>query len=348
MALNTQNSEFDAELGHTPLTRAVQRLFQPIARMLVRRGIGGNSTVEMIKRAYVAATIDVLKERKHPITRSRLMLFTGFPGREIEGIQNALAGSVDVEPSKFDQITRLLTAWHLDSRYSLSMMGTPRELRIGPAGNEPTFTSLVRECAPTLDRDELLEELVRIGAVTVDDETKRARLVARAYVPEPYSATNTERLGRMVRNFTETLESNFQTEKPEDRRVDRHVGADFPISLEDEIEFRKLARSEGQALLESLDRWLQQRAPVAENGRRVGLVVFQYIEGAGQGESQETPVKATDKHQLAPSAEVVGPYFMGAVEQKAVEERRDEGQRASDGDTDDGVIDVLDYRGPKK
>jgi hypothetical protein len=350
VALNTQNSEFDPELGHTPLTRAVQWLFQPLARMLMRKGVGGNSTVEMCKRAYVAATIDVLKERGLPVTRARLEIFTGFPGRVIDSITQALNDSVDVEPSKFDSVTHLLTTWHLDDRYALQFMATPRELKItGPAG-EYTFTTLAKECAPTVDPDELLEELMRIGAVTVDGDKNTARLIARAYLPEPYSPEQTERLGRMVRNFATTLESNFQTEDPNERRLDRHVMADFAISREDEAEFANVAREAGQAFLETLDSWLQKRKQVRENGRRVGVNVFYYIEVDESVHAGDEGTGSHQKDEKADSSDVYGPYFMGVLEPPIVEGRSDgrlEKNRDDDADDDD-VIDVLDYRGPKK
>lgn len=345
MGLNNQNNAFEAELDQSPLPRAVEVLFEPIARMLVRQGIGGNSAVEIVKRAYVAATMSVLKERKQPITDARLKIFTGFAGREVERIRAQLESAAPVEPSKFDQVTKLLTTWHLDSRYSLQFGGTPRELKISGARDEYTFGSLAEECAPAHNPSELLKELVALGAVQLSEDTKRVRPVARAYLPEPLSRAATERLGRMVRNFTETLDCNFQTQEPDKRRVDRHVSADFAISPEAENEFRLVARKEGQALLESLDSWLLQQEPADENGRRVGVVIFQYIEGAGR---DGTSFKEKEKDVVRESAtsaspEVVGPYFMGPVEEPS----KVEPPKNSDG-ADEGVIDVLNYRGPKK
>jgi hypothetical protein len=347
MALNNQNTVSANELDRSPLPRAVEALLEPIARMLVRQGIGGNSTIEIVKRAYVAATINVLKERQQPITTARLKIFSGFPEREVERLRTELESAAPVEPSRFDQVTKLLTTWHLDDRYSLQFGGTPRELRIRDPRDEFTFTSLAEECAPTLDPDELLKELVALGAVQLSEDTKRARPVARAYLPEPLSRTATERLGRMVRNFTQTLDWNFQTEEPEDRRVDRHVSADFAISADAENEFRLRARKEGQALLESLDSWLQQQQPTVENGRRVGVVVFQYLEqnvesAASDRASGDKQAVARDA-SIAGSPQVVGPYFMGSVEKPAKEEPTE----SQDG-ADEGVIDVLNYRGPKK
>ena len=80
MGLDNQNKAFDAELDQSPLPRAIEVLLEPIARMLVRQGIGGNSAVEIVKRAYVRATINVLQERKQPITPARLKIFHRLPG----------------------------------------------------------------------------------------------------------------------------------------------------------------------------------------------------------------------------------------------------------------------------
>jgi hypothetical protein len=342
MGLNNQNSALDADLDKSPLPRAIEVLLEPIARMLVRQGIGGNSAVEIIKRAYVAATINVLKEREQPITAARLRIFTGFPEREVERLRGQLESGPPVEPSTLDQVTRLLTTWHLDDRYSLQFGGTPRELKISGARDEYTFATLAKECAPTLDPTELLKELADLGSVQLSEDSKRVRPLARAYLPEPLSRAATERLGRMVRNFTETLDCNFQTVDAESRRVDRHVSADFAITPEAENEFRLKARKEGQALLESLDSWLQQQKPTEENGKRVGVVVFQYVENASlEGLQQKVDVVREDLARTG--TQVVGPYFMGPLDSSAKEKPTE-----NSGDADEGVIDVLNYRGPKK
>jgi Family of unknown function (DUF6502) len=343
MGLNNQNSALNVELDKSPLPRAVEVLLEPLARMLVRQGIGGNSAVEIIKRAYVAATINVLKERKQPITAARLKIFTGFPEREVERLRGQLESGPPVEPSALDQVTRLLTTWHLDDRYSLQFGGTPRELKITAARDEYTFASLARECAPTLNASELLKELVDLGAVQLSEDSKRVRPLSRAYLPEPLSRAATERLGRMVRNFTETLDCNFQTQDPESRRVDRHVSADFAVSEEAEDEFRLRARKEGQALLESLDSWLQQQKPTAENGKRVGVVIFQYVENASLEGLQGRDGAVSREDLTGTGAQVVGPYFMGQLENPTKQESKE-----IPGDADEGVIDVLNYRGPKK
>jgi hypothetical protein len=246
--------------------------------MLVRRGIGFGTVVELVKRAFLAGAADVVQEQGFPVTAGRLQMHTGLPRAEVERIRRALESSVDLSESRFFKVTRLLTTWHLDRRYALPFVDTPRDLPIEVSGSGESFFGLVRECAPGVDPGELLEELVRIGAMRIHPDTGRAHLLARAYIPEPYEVTDSERFGRMLGQYALTLDINSRRKSSELGRFDRHVNADFAISEEDEAEFHQKCRELGQKLLETLDQWLSSRSRVAENGRRVGLAVFHFVE----------------------------------------------------------------------
>jgi hypothetical protein len=246
--------------------------------MLVRQGIGARSTLELIKRAYVSATIDVLKERGLPITTARLSVFTGLTSTEIERITGSAAKTDDTVPNSLTDLAALLTAWHEDSRYAFTLAGTPYELDYDVASGKPSFTALAREFAPGHAPGVLLQELIRGGAARINPETNRIQAVARAFITEPYSRASVKRLETLLRNLTETLYANFQTPEAEARRFDRNVIADFAIDQDAEEAFRTTVRKSAQPFLESLDKWLQEQPPATENGRRVGVAVFGFVE----------------------------------------------------------------------
>ena len=127
--------------------------------------------MESIHRAYVEAATEYFAERQWPVTSPRLAVFTGLTRHPVEQVQADLSQSTEIEPSKFNQITRLLTTWHLDSRYVMPMLGEPRDLPFSAGPRELSFRSLVRECAPYLDAQELLDELLRLGAITIHSES---------------------------------------------------------------------------------------------------------------------------------------------------------------------------------
>lgn len=326
MSLTNPLVDQAVELERAALPQAAAALFQPIARMLVRRGIGAKSTMDLIKRAYVAATIEVLKERNFPITTPRVQLFSGLPAREIDKIRESLEQPGPPEPSVIDQIGLVLMTWHTDLRYVLPFTGAPAELSLDDDPQHPTFNGLVSECASSLNASLLLEELIRVGAVQYFPDTNRVRALSRVYIPEAYTPSSAERLGRMVRNFTTTIDANFETPSREERRFDRHVIADFSVSAECEEEFRKTVRTEGQALLESLDKWLQQQKPAPETTRRVGVVLFQFVEN-------DTESPAT-KLETKPATGSDAGVTLNSDQSKPREDLE--------------VIDVLTYGGPKK
>jgi hypothetical protein len=254
--------------------------------------------MESIYRAYVVATAEYFKERRWPVTTARLAVFTGLPRSHVERIQADLSDSIEVEPSKFDQVTRLLTTWHLDPRYVMPMLGEPRDLPLSAGPRDVSFQSLARECAPYLDPRELLDELIHVGAVAeraepVEEDGKSeaermkfVRVLHRAFVPEPYDADAIERLGRIFAALAETLDTNFSQKGTSAERFERHVNADFAISAEDEAAFSALVRTLGQKFLEQLDAWLAARRRSSENGRRVGVELFHFVE-TGISESPE-------------------------------------------------------------
>ena len=278
MAHNNQNTQPNAPTDADALADAIESLFQPLARMLVRQGIGARSTLELVKRAYVSATIDVLKERELPITPARLSVFTGLTAREIDNIAGATSRAGDSRPNSLTDLAALLTAWHEDSRYAFTLAGTPYELDYDVSSGKPSFCALVREFAPGCEPGELLQELIHGGSARINPETNRIQAVSRAFISQPYSQASVKRLERLLRNFTDTLYANFQTPEAAARRFDRNVIADFAIDGEAEEAFRVAVHTHAQPFLESLDKWLQEQPPATENGRRVGVAVFGFLE----------------------------------------------------------------------
>jgi hypothetical protein len=278
VAHTIQNVESGSPTEADALAEAIESLFQPLARMLVRQGIGARSTLELVKRAYVSATIDVLKERGLPTTTARLSVFTGLTVREIEHITGSPGKTSDPRPNPLTSLAAVLSAWHEDSRYAFTLAGTPYELDYDASSGKPSFVALAREFAPGQEPKELLQELIRGGAVRINPETNRIQAMSRAFIAAPYSRASSKHFEGLLRNYTETLYRNAQTPDAASRYVDRNVIADFAIDAEAEEAFRMVVRATAQPFLESLDKWLQEQSPAPENGRRVGVAIFGFLE----------------------------------------------------------------------
>lgn len=280
MPRNNQNVELQdtAAANSAALADSVQSMFRPIARMLARRGVGARTTTEIAKRAYVAATVDVLRERGLPVTTARLSVFTGLTHSEVDRIQSIEAGPPQSQHETNTVLPALLSAWHEDPRYAIPFTGAPFELDFDGPSNRPTFTELVREVAPAHSPKELLAVLVRSGAARINDENGRIQAVSRALIAEPYSLEAVSRLEQMVRNLAETSYFNFQTADATQRRFNRNTIADFALHPEAEEKFRAVVQVEGQRFLEALDKWLKDQDRAPQSPKRVGVAVFHFVE----------------------------------------------------------------------
>jgi hypothetical protein len=257
---------------------AVERVLRPVCRILIRHGFTVHDGIELLKRAFLAAAADVTQERDFPVTKARLSLSTGMPLAEVERIRSRLAASVDLSETRYAQVMRVIASWHLDRRFALDFVDEPKVLPIEQSKGSPSFEGLVREFAPALDWRQLLGELEELGAVVVQKQAGLVHLKARAYIPKPFSLTDSERFGRLLSAYATTIDINSKKEGPGLGRFDRAVIADFPISIEDEEAFHLKVREEGQKLLVLLDEWLARKPRVKEHGRRPGTAVFYFVE----------------------------------------------------------------------
>jgi hypothetical protein len=80
----------------TAVMRAVLRLLDPLARLLLDAGIGIGEFHQLAKRAYVRAALEVA--RKERPNFSQIGVLTGIPRREIASLlDNSSAGPPEVE-----------------------------------------------------------------------------------------------------------------------------------------------------------------------------------------------------------------------------------------------------------
>ena len=279
----------------TAFFHAVEQVLRPICRMLVRRGFTIHNVVEVVKRAFLAGAADVIKEQGFPVTEKRLSIYTSLSLAEVARLRGDLAASVDLSETKLAKVTRLIAAWHLDPRFTIQFVDTPRALAVTEREGVPSFQGLVQEFASGLDYAQLLEELCRIGAVSIQQETSLVHLNTRVYIPEPFDRTDSERFGRMLSGYAVTMEVNSRKKAPGLGRFDRHVTADYAISADDEASFHVLVREDGQKMLEKFDAWLAARPRVTENGRRPGAAIFFYVETDVQSDTSSGVVEDADR-----------------------------------------------------
>lgn len=161
------------------LESALQRLLEPLARLVVARGVPYATVEETLKRACVEAASAVHPQLAPHRRVSRIATATGINRREVTRLTRDRARAAPVTRPR-SPVSELFTRWRTTPPY-VDDAGAARALpRQGPA---PSFESLAQEITRDVHPRSLLEELVRLGLARVDTATDEVRLLREVFVP---------------------------------------------------------------------------------------------------------------------------------------------------------------------
>ena len=164
------------------LLASIARILRPLARLMIANGITLPTAVEMLKESYVKVASDDFRIADGPPTDTRVSLLTGVHRKDIkrlrEGIRPAGAGG----NVALNVLSEVVTRWASDRRY-LDKGGRPRALpRSAAGGSARSFASLAYGISSDLKPRTILDELLRLGMVSVGEDDC-VTLKVEAFVP---------------------------------------------------------------------------------------------------------------------------------------------------------------------
>jgi hypothetical protein len=157
----------DAAEADQATLEAALAVLEPLAGLLLSRGVRHGRAEDLLKAAFVRAGARAFAARGKLPSVSTLSVATGLRRREVQRL-------LDTEPmntpaSKMSLAAQVRARWTSDPHY-LDAPGRPRRLpRTAPEG-QPSFASLAAATSKDVHSRPLLDELVRIGAVEEDGD----------------------------------------------------------------------------------------------------------------------------------------------------------------------------------
>ena len=270
----------------TALASAVSRLLRPLVRLLLRNGMAYADFTTLARQIYVevAASDFELPGRKQSV--SRVSVLTGINRKEVKRI---LSEPSDNSPPENNRAARVISGWMRDAEFTDSA-GNPLPLSWGGDSSDTSFDALVKKFSGDMTARSVLDELRRVGAVTLKDD--QVHLSATGYVP----TTSNEELLRLsgigIADLMETIDHNLNTEKSE-TRLQLSVAYDDVPQHGVEL-FRNLSKEKSIELLNYLDSFLatQDRSVnptvTGTNRYRTGLGIYYFEEALPNDEENET------------------------------------------------------------
>jgi len=242
---------------HEVLSLAFYRILKSMAKLAMRHGLSSAAMGELVRRAYLAAAEEIIKDEGGKIRATRISAMTGLYRKEIRRLEELPAPGQHETDIKYNRCTRVVTGWLRDSDFHTEQ-GQPADLSIG---GENGFDELVRRYS-----GHMMIRLNTQGFVSASD------------------IEGFQILGTDTSALIDTIDHNLSVEKDQ-RHFQRKV-MHYGIPDEHLESFRNYSAIESQKLLELLDRWLSERLVKDEScdSNSVGLGIYHF-------ESKENPDK---------------------------------------------------------
>ena len=146
---------------------AVLVVLKPLARILLRHGIGYREFSEISKTAFVDVATSDHGLRGRPTNISRVAVMTGLTRKEVRRIREKITNGEHSVVVKSTPLSEVLHRWHAEDEF-LDSAGRPATLPF--AGESKSFSRLVKRFGGDVPPGAMRTELRRVGAIEEDGQ----------------------------------------------------------------------------------------------------------------------------------------------------------------------------------
>jgi len=272
------------------LIQCISHSLRPLARIMLRSGVGYRQFAELAKLAFVQEAIGEKDARGRRTNLSRVAIRTGISRKEVARLQSQIEGRSEMTSTAravdFHSVhaARVLQLWYSDPRF-IDSDGSPRTLPF--SDQDTSFSSIVKAAGGDVPPGAVRAEMLSAKAVVeLDDGSLKP--VKRFFVPADLGEELLVGFTHMVIPVLEGLARNtdYRCTEPFIQRLvysDRLAPRVVPL-------FRKQARERVSDFVQSVDDWLSSNEipdSQVHAAYRYGIGVF-YYEGL-PSVPEETP-----------------------------------------------------------
>ena len=264
--------------------RSCRYLLLPVVRFLLKHGVTWNEFGELSKEAYVKVAREDYGIEGRPTNNSRVAMLTGLSRREVARVRDALLdGKERAAELQGNQISRILTGWHLDGEFT-DEDGQPKDLSAtGPSGS---LSALLKRYAGDLPHGAIRKEMQQRRLIEELDNGD-LRVLKRDFVYSELDPEIVRQLGIALHDHAATLEHNLDSNRPSARRFEA-IANNERVTPRAVNAFQKLVESRGLEFLEDIDVWLTEHEIESKDDTnaetvRLGVGVYLIYDESEQG-----------------------------------------------------------------
>jgi hypothetical protein len=223
------------------------KALRPIARFLMKSGIGYREFAEISKSAFVDVATSDYGLRGRPTNISRVAVMTGLTRKEVKRLREKIAAGNQVDMARVIPPAEILSRWHSDRVY-LDSAGRP--LKLDFDGATPSFAGLVKKYGGDIPPGAMRTELKRVGAVAEDDRG-RLSVQVKDFRPIEKEDQIQRALALAVYGLALSVDHNISAD-PEDKWVER-LAFSTRIRRGDSARVRRISQDRASELVESVN-----------------------------------------------------------------------------------------------
>src|SRR6478609_2880965 len=207
-------SAFSAPGSKPPITvlvSALRRLLRPVIRLAIHYGLTYPSLAELLKSVYVEVADRELQLDGKPQTDSRVSMLTGVHRKDVKRLRGEEAVDAREVPKSVSLGAQIAALWSSRPEY-LTKDGEPRPLpRLSADESQPSFDSLVRSISRDIRSRVVLDEWLRLGVVSMDEDN--VVLNRAAFVPASGFEEKAFYLGQNLHDHAAAIAHNVVSER---------------------------------------------------------------------------------------------------------------------------------------
>ena len=188
-------------------------VLRPIARILLRFGIGFREFAEIAKTAFVEVASSDFGIRGRPTNISRVAVMTGLTRKEVKRIRDKIASGEEKLSVRTTPLCEVLHKWHAEDEF-LDKSGRPSKGTC--SGSDSSFATLVRKFGGDIPPGAMRTELKRVGAIR-EDEQGNLYVVRRSVTPSGQHDNLIAALAHSAYPLLSTIAHNVYTDDNNDR-----------------------------------------------------------------------------------------------------------------------------------
>lgn len=266
----------------TVLSVSLRRLLRPLVKIMLREGLTYSNFVTIAQMAFVESAAKDFAGKGMKSTATSVCALTGMP---LEQLKDVLVNQDQYEASEMLEATnpfaRVLHGWHNDRDY-VGPYGFPVDLQFDTG--KLNFTILAARHAPGVSPETILQELLRVGAVT-EVGTNVWKPLKQEYIEPSLSPVNLGRMASLVESLLATLENNTSSSRSGTDLFERTVNVDAPLTAKQLLALQSYMKTVGAQFLQRVDTFsavdLQEQMG-AQPGEvadiRAGLQCYLFVE----------------------------------------------------------------------